>query len=210
MLVPGEQVEVDDFLTAGHQAVVQRFHTDLADRAERELESLATHDMLRMHLGRLVGRRAAQPREIRSGPWREDHPVKRLAASRPDAELLVDLALLGEGGGGDIGQRRVTVPLDCRLGDEVPAVGVQTPDQSQDHGIAVDCRIPARGEEVGQARARVRDQLPNRRLQARGGHPDGDDRPVTGAGVVAKLAEQAGQAAGQVRPDGGHESTATE
>ena len=40
VLVPGEQVQVDDFLAAGHQPVVQALHAHLADRPERELEGL--------------------------------------------------------------------------------------------------------------------------------------------------------------------------
>ena len=51
VLVPGEQVQVDDFLAAGHQAVVQRLHPDLADRAERELERLPAYDVRRVHVG---------------------------------------------------------------------------------------------------------------------------------------------------------------
>ena len=60
MLVPGEQVQVDDFLTAGDQAVVEGLDANLADRAERELERLAADRVRRANFCRFLLRLAAQ------------------------------------------------------------------------------------------------------------------------------------------------------
>ncbi|MGD0927478.1 MAG: hypothetical protein ABR926_20060 [Streptosporangiaceae bacterium] len=111
MLVPGEQVEVHDFLTAGHQAVVQRFHASLADRAERELERLTADRVRGVRVFRRGRRPVPQPGQrglrglpaqatprIRSARRRQGHPVERLPAAGPHTELLLDLAFLDKRG----------------------------------------------------------------------------------------------------------------
>src|SRR5262249_46666448 len=102
VLVPGEQVQVDDLLATGHQAVVQRLHADLADRAERELERLPAAGARRVPLPWGSGRLMPQAREVRARPRRQREPVERLPAGWPYPELLVDLAFLGERGGRDV------------------------------------------------------------------------------------------------------------
>src|SRR6266851_5292834 len=61
VLVPGEQVQVDDFLAAGDEAVVQGFDADLADRPERELERVAAYRVRRVDLARFLPGLVPQP-----------------------------------------------------------------------------------------------------------------------------------------------------
>ena len=114
---------------------------------------------------------------------RQHNPVQPLAGRGPDAELLVDLALLDERRGRDIRQRRVRAVIDAGLGDDVPGLAgsVIRPHQAQGRRVAVGVRR----EHVGQPQIREvahhifqersgyleRGDLAGERPRLNGGHP---------------------------------------
>ena len=94
VLVPLEEVEVEELLAARDQAHVERLLCDAADRPEGELEGLAGDVVRGVGEWPVAGRCRAEPREVVLGAGGDDEPVERSAVVRADAELLVDLALL--------------------------------------------------------------------------------------------------------------------
>jgi hypothetical protein len=214
--MPGEQVQIDDFLAAGYQPVVERLHAGLPDRPERELEGSPADPVRSMHLLWRLRRYPSQPRQRQRGRhvlfvsalgqfrvrWHRN-PVERLPAGRLDTELLVDLAFLGECRGGDVGQRGVLGCGDRALDEEVPVLRIQCPHQPQRH------RVQAIGEEVGKPGAAGR-QVVHGRFQLSWRHRDrhgGARFPHAGPGDGV---QEAADGTGGPRLHGGHEITASE
>jgi hypothetical protein len=119
VLVPVEQVQVEDLLACSHQPHIQRLPAGHADGAEWKLERLARYHVRLVVTSKPGPLSSPQTRERVRAMRRHQNAVKPLVVVGTDAVVLVDLALLDERRRIEVGQGWKAIAIERGLEHQI-------------------------------------------------------------------------------------------